>query len=355
MCERSVVRNTFSKRQVRVHPFVSVVEQTMEPSSTRRVRPNGPELFTAVRSWRGKFAPMRLRTLLSRPYTPAATGWRMVRTAVLFGLFVCLFLAVFTPFGLSDSPSGRWLAALCYGAITTLVLLALNGLFPRLFPEWFAAERWTVSRELAWVLCNVAAIAAGNLVFSMVVGFVPYTWGWAMQFLGYTLAVAVFPVCLLVLFKERRLSAAYEKGSVEVNAAMASAPAATLPMDKEQVANATGAVIIPSENGKEDITLAPEQLLFIRSAANYLEVYVQAGKKVERTVIRGSLKAVESALAEHPRLLRCHKSHLVNLDRVQRVSGNAQGYKMHLAEGLDAVPLSRSLNDRLAGLLTARP
>lgn len=302
-----------------------------------------------------KFAPMRLRMLLSRPYTPVATGWPMVRTALLFGLFVCLFLAVFTPFGLPANSSGRWLAALCYGAITALVMLALNGLFPRLFPGWFAGERWTVARELAWVLCTVVAIAAGNLLFSMAVDFVPLTWGWALQFLGYTLAVAVFPVSLLVLFKERRLSAAYEKGSEAVNAAMAAPPVTVSPDGPEEVVKPTGPITIPSENGQEDITLAPEQLLFIRSAANYLEVHALAGKKVERRVIRGSLKAVEAALAGHPRLLRCHKSHLVNLDRVQRVSGNAQGYKLHLDEVLDAVPLSRSLNDRLTVLLAGRP
>ncbi|MDL1949405.1 NADH-quinone oxidoreductase subunit F [Acidobacteria bacterium ACD] len=116
----------------------------------------------------------------------------------------------------------------------------------------------------------------------MAVDFVPLTWGWALQFLGYTLAVAVFPVSLLVLFKERRLSAAYEKGSEAVNAAMAAPPETVAPDGPEEVVKPSGPITIPSENGQEDITLAPEQLLFIRSAANYLEVHALAGKKVER-------------------------------------------------------------------------
>lgn len=296
-----------------------------------------------------------MRSLFSRAYSPVNTGWSMVRMALLFGLFVCLFLGVFMPFGLPAGALDRWLIASCYGAITSIVMVLLNGIAPLLIKGWFTAERWTVGREMVWVLCTVGAISGANLLFSKLVGFVPITWGWALQFLGYTLAVAIFPVTLLVLLNERRLSKRYGEGSEHVNSAMASASVGTDQGQKSETAVASGSITIPSENGKEDISVAAGDLLFIRSAANYLEVYTRQGKKPGRSVIRGSLKAAELALADRSHLLRCHKSHLVNLDRVQRVSGNAQGYKLHLMDGVDPVPVSRSLNKRLEELLADRP
>ncbi len=97
------------------------------------------------------------------------------------------------------------------------------------------------------------------------------------------------------------------------------------------------------------------ELLFIRSAGNYLEVHHLEGGRVARKVVRGSLKMVEARLAEWPRLMRCHKSYVVNLDRLVKVGGNAQGYHLRLDHGEELVPVSRSLNHRLAALVAVGP
>ena len=56
---------------------------------------------------------------------------------------------------------------------------------------------------------------------------------------------------------------------------------------------------------------------------------------------------MEKQLSDLPQFFRCHRTYLVNLDRVGHVSGNAQGYKLHL-EGIDnLVPVSRSLNEEI--------
>lgn len=62
-------------------------------------------------------------------------------------------------------------------------------------------------------------------------------------------------------------------------------------------------------------------------------------------MLRSTLRRMEDALASWPQFFRCHRTYLVNLDKVAHVSGNAQGYRLHL-EGLDdTIPVSRNLND----------
>lgn len=57
---------------------------------------------------------------------------------------------------------------------------------------------------------------------------------------------------------------------------------------------------------------------------------------------------MEENLAEFPEFYRCHRTYIVNLQKVKHISGNAQGYKLHL-ENIDTlIPVSRSLNEGIA-------
>lgn len=52
-------------------------------------------------------------------------------------------------------------------------------------------------------------------------------------------------------------------------------------------------------------------------------------------------------LARYPALYRCHRSYLVNLIYVEKVSGNALGLKLHLKGYPGEIPVSRSLNHQI--------
>jgi hypothetical protein len=287
-------------------------------------------------------------SLLSRPYRLASIGPASRRNALAFGVFIFLFLFLFQPFGLSTYPGLLWKVAFGYGATCTVVMLVLNGFVPLAMPKFFSEAKWTVGREIGWTLVNVALIGLANLLYSVAVGLAQLSMGTLLRYEGYTVLIGLFPVTAGVLWTEARLSRRYRLDSEQVNAGM-------YPIPTAKEVPGVSLITIPSENGKEDLALPANELLFIHSAGNYLEVYQAKGARIERHVLRGSLKRTEEALSGNPRLLRCHKSHLVNLDRVSRVSGNAQGFQLHLDQGMEVVPVSRRLNDRIGGLLAARP
>jgi DNA-binding LytR/AlgR family response regulator len=60
-----------------------------------------------------------------------------------------------------------------------------------------------------------------------------------------------------------------------------------------------------------------------------------------------TLKSAEERTNNYPHIMRCHKSYMVNLKFVRDISGNAQGYKLHIPALNFPVPVSRSYQDRV--------
>ena len=83
------------------------------------------------------------------------------------------------------------------------------------------------------------------------------------------------------------------------------------------------------------------QLLFIKSVENYVEVHCESGLK--KHILRNTLKEVDNALEAYSKIKRCHRSYLVNLKKVASFSGNAQGLSLQL-KGMqtEEIPVSRS-------------
>ncbi|WP_224483150.1 LytR/AlgR family response regulator transcription factor [Robertkochia aurantiaca] len=81
--------------------------------------------------------------------------------------------------------------------------------------------------------------------------------------------------------------------------------------------------------------------LCARSEGNYIEVFSSTSAETNRTVYRFTMNALEQRLKSYPGLFRSHRSYMVNIDKIQQVEGNAQGYMLQV-ENLDfPVPVSR--------------
>ncbi|MDQ3276691.1 MAG: LytTR family transcriptional regulator, partial [Bacteroidota bacterium] len=99
------------------------------------------------------------------------------------------------------------------------------------------------------------------------------------------------------------------------------------------------------DNQKEELLLAPDDLFFLSSADNYVQVVYRQSGKPTAMLLRSTLKKMEEQLAAYPAFFRCHRMYLVNLQLVTSVSGNAQGLRLHLAGVEEVIPVSRSLTE----------
>jgi DNA-binding LytR/AlgR family response regulator len=120
-------------------------------------------------------------------------------------------------------------------------------------------------------------------------------------------------------------------------------PAAEPATAQVETATAPARVVLQGEGLKERLELPPGDILYIRSSDNYVQVFFRAEGAIRSPLLRSSVKNIEQQLPASSSFFRCHRLFLVNLDLVERVSGNAQGLRLHLRGVEDPVPVSRSL------------
>lgn len=95
-------------------------------------------------------------------------------------------------------------------------------------------------------------------------------------------------------------------------------------------------------NSRTPLRLAPHDILYIESTANYLNIVYFNDSELCQTRFRSPLKDVESALADYPFLVHIHRAFLVNINFITQVTGNAAGYKVELLGSDKVLPVSKS-------------
>ncbi len=216
-------------------------------------------------------------------------------------------------------------------------------------PHYFIESKWTVKRELNWLLVNLFMIGSANFVYSFFLHITDVSFNALMMFFGYTLAVGVFPITAVVLINYTRWNNKYEAESALLNPIIEheiSAPKTAVGAEK---------IKFLAENGSVELEILPDHFLYAKADDNYVELYYLMNEQKNRKVIRNSLKSINSFLPTQGNFYRCHKSYVINFNHVNHISGNAQGYKFHLKNNEELIPVSRSNNEFVKNYFTNRP
>ncbi len=72
------------------------------------------------------------------------------------------------------------------------------------------------------------------------------------------------------------------------------------------------------ERGELKLSAKPEAVYYLESADNYVQIHYVSAGKMQTLMIRNSMKNIEWRFRDTS-LLRCHRSFLVNLDKVQMI------------------------------------
>ncbi len=268
--------------------------------------------------------------LLRQPFPYSTQMSQRLRTASGFGLFVFLFLFIFRPFGLGMmETTSLALVTFLYGVVCFTILICWFLFLPRLFPNIFLESAWTVWKEILHSAACVLAVCGGNILFTHFYFHEAFSGTLVLRFLWWTFSVSIIPIFLMVLLRQMRLMKTYSREAKTLDEQVSARPAENDP------------VVLSQPDGVEDF-------LYAEAADNYVKVFYQG----RQTLIRSSLKQLEDEFRGHERVFRCHRTYLVNLDRVVHISGNAQGYKLHLAGVEGVIPVSRSLNGEISRLVT---
>lgn len=265
-------------------------------------------------------------------------------------LYVFLFLYLLG--GRLGSGYPHWLLAGLLAVGCGLTSLFANVVIPRLLPRYYDEDSWTAGRHAGHVLLVLFCVAAGNQGLLAVLN-LPRPPFWLMYVVVTT--VGIFPIAMGVMLAERRRLQRNLAQARQVNTqlnqlhqpapVMAATPEPVLPKG----------ILLTGESGKDRLSLLPNQLIYVESVGNYVEVHWLNFMFPQKTVLRSTLKDIEAALADQPQFFRCHRAFLVNMRAVNHATGNARGYQLTISGSSREIPVSRSyvaaFDERMAGLV----
>ena len=100
--------------------------------------------------------------------------------------------------------------------------------------------------------------------------------------------------------------------------------------------------IILSGCRNDSLIVNPQDILYVESMRNYLNVVYFDNSELRLKRLRSTLKDLEKMLTPYPYIFRIHRAFLVNIHFITQVSGNAAGYKVELFSTNKILPVSKS-------------
>jgi len=102
-------------------------------------------------------------------------------------------------------------------------------------------------------------------------------------------------------------------------------------------------IAFPDEKGEIKISIVLENLLYVDSADNYATIHYLNKSKLSHYLIRNSLKWMDINLTKNSSLVRCHRSYIVNLDKVKVLRKTKEGIFLEMdAINTPDIPVSKT-------------
>lgn len=280
---------------------------------------------------------------LHKPIPFYETNRQKVVVAVAFGVFITGFLVLFNYSPEQGDVNIQLVKAFIYGILTLLVLCIFNFFFPFIIPTFFDTEKWNMGRSLVFGILIVLSIGLANSFFAfkydnpnLRTELLPFT----LAVIQRTFLISIIPTFIFNILLERRFYKKYYFQAMKVN-------------NNIRLLNANLKNNRKLELGN-NILCFEHELIYIKAEGNYCKVHYAEESKLKKVMIRNTLKNIETELTEFDNIVRCHKSYIINLNRVVKITGNAKGYSFIVDEFKYPVPVSRTISKHLLDLLTNR-
>ena len=105
------------------------------------------------------------------------------------------------------------------------------------------------------------------------------------------------------------------------------------------------------ENGEIKLSIQLDDLLYLESNENYVTIHYLDRTQAGRMLLRNSLKRLEEQLSGYP-IVRCHRSYMVNLNRVKLAKRTKTGMILELTTPVAIrIPVSETYKNEIDKVL----
>ncbi len=278
---------------------------------------------------------------LSQPYPFYYKGKSLALIAGFLFFGTLVFLYFFEPF-IVYTPEHKmpyfWISFI-HSCTPVLMLTALSLFNISIVQE----EKWNVRKEIFLIMIFLVLVGMVQFLIRDIIYNNSNNWSWKylIEEIRNTLLIGSLFAILFTSLNFNRLNARNVKKAKELNAA---------PHPPKNIFNKI--IQIETIVKSDAFELNIDSLLFAKAVGNYVEIYLKEvvpGKVLKRI----TLKDLSTVLSPFPNMIKTHRSYLVNLDFVQNVTGNAQGYKLQVSNCAEKIPVARNriqtFNARVTG------
>jgi hypothetical protein len=190
-------------------------------------------------------------------------------------------------------------------------------------------KKYTIGSTMGWIFWNIFCIANSNfLITTVLFRFEPFSLFVFIKDQMFTiiLGLVITPLFILIHYNfilKQRISELFNV-----------LPQNPVKEDLNEI------ILFQSEYKNDSLSINPDCLLFIKSADNYIDVYYILNNLVVHKLIRNTLASIEQR-ALHPDLVRCHRSYIVNKQKIRTIEGNSTGYTILLNGYQVGIPFSK--------------
>ena len=282
---------------------------------------------------------------LKQPYPFYYEGRKLVWILSIIFLISLFFNYMLQPFDVNTTEHKIhyfWISVI-HSVSPLLVLLGIS------FICWFSpdiTDNWTIKKECTVVFSLLLFTGIIQFLIRDLIYVNPLNWSWNYfrEEITNSLIAGFFlaPLVILINLNHRKW----------VNTQNAARISSTLPHIERITADTT--ITIETEVKSEKFSFCSNTFIYAKAEGNYAEIFLKEETSVRKVIKRISIKNLEAQLNAFPFIIKTHRSVLLNLNYIEQISGNAQGYKVMLKECPDPVPVSRNfiqLFDQATGTL----
>jgi len=256
-------------------------------------------------------------------------------------LFALVFINIYDPFG-----AKYWLEASEYKLLLMSSLVILTGVFvvvvSRLIMFYYCKKHSLLFWQYGtWIFVEIFVMAMfyalfikfglkdGRILFELI-----------KKSLQTTALIILLPYSVMWLYFS------YQDKKEQIDAMTNNF------FKREQAVQPQGMLPFYDEKGVLRISIKIENLLYIEASDNYVNLYyINSKQKVSRFLLRNNLKKIEPEL-KMQNIVRCHRSFMVNSQRVKVLRKEKDGLKIELdTPELAEIPVSKAYSENIMQIL----
>ena len=301
---------------------------------------------------------------------------RILREAVLSGIFTYLVMGLIAPFNLDQLDNIRYIYFI-YISLSSIIVGIISGLISTyvlkmpLDPSLPLNKVHRNAMVMQLVNAPFLAIVLTTINGSMFCNHTADIWWYDghiilepyLHFLYYVIAIdIIFFIGTFIrnrnwhlhyqLDEMRTINALLEEKAEEIDLGVIEKEKSK--EEERQKFDEEGKQHFIGHSSNSELEVLPSQILYVEAMANYADIWYLDQDTPTHKLLRITLKEIKESLDSIPFMVQCHRAFIVNLNFVVTMTNRSNGYQLQMFGTEKQIPVSRTFTPLIKQKLQSR-